>query len=144
MSLKFSEKNINYVSQLIIDSGSIKQWHEFKREQNLHESYYFQWLQLIHSISERWQFIIKENYDNATNLIIHNNYLIKYSRVIALDKLTSTEMYSILTLKVQNKSFSNIYFENLLLVVVLTRQQSICYHAILLLIPICNLFNTKS
>ena len=39
--LKFSEKNINYVSQLFSDNGSIKQWHELKREHNLHERFYF-------------------------------------------------------------------------------------------------------
>ena len=34
-------------------------------------------------------------------------------RIRTLDKLTSTEIYSILTLKVKNKPSSNIYFENL-------------------------------
>ena len=108
--LKFSEKNINYVSQLFSDNGSIKQWHEFKREHNLHESFYFQWLQLIDSIPQRWKIIIKENYENATNLIVHE---LQGSRVTILDKLTSTEIYSILILKVQNKPSSNIYFKNL-------------------------------
>ena len=57
--LKFCEKNINYVSQLFIDNGFIKQWHEFKKDYKLHESFYFQWLQLIDSILERWKFIIQ-------------------------------------------------------------------------------------
>ena len=69
---------------------------EFKREHNLHESFYFQWLQLIDSIPQRWKIIIKENYENAINLIIHDHHLVKGSRVITLDKLTSTEIYSIL------------------------------------------------
>ena len=85
----------------------------FKREYNLHESSYFQWLQLIGSIPERWKFIIKENYENATNFIIHDNHLIRGLREISLDKLTSTEIYSILISKIQNKPPSNIYFENL-------------------------------
>ena len=50
---------------------------EFKREHNLHESFYFQWLQLIDSIPQRWKIIIKENYENATNLIIHDHHLVK-------------------------------------------------------------------
>ena len=49
--LKFSEKN--YISQLFSDNGCIKQWHEFNREQNLDESFYFQGLQLIDSIPQR-------------------------------------------------------------------------------------------
>ena len=92
---------------------SIKEWHEFKREHKLHESFYFQWLQLINSIPERWKFIIRENYENATNLIIHDHHLVKGSRVIALDKLISTEMYSVLISKARNKPSSNVYFENL-------------------------------
>ena len=68
---------------------------------------------MIDSIPERWKFIIKENYENATNLIIHDHRLIKGSRVITLNILTSTEIYSIFVSKVQNKPSSNIYFENL-------------------------------
>ena len=84
--LNFSEKFISYVSQLFSDNGSIKQWHEFMREYNLHESFYFQWLQLIDSIPQRRKIIIKENYENAINLIIHDHHLDKGPRVITLDK----------------------------------------------------------
>ena len=42
---RFSEKNVHYVSQKFIDNGSIKKWHEFKRENDLHENSYFQWVQ---------------------------------------------------------------------------------------------------
>ena len=44
---RFSEKNVLYVSHLFNDNGSIKKWHEFNGEYNLHENSYFQWLQLI-------------------------------------------------------------------------------------------------
>ena len=54
--LKFSGKNINYVLQIFSEIGSIKKWHEFKREYNLHESSYFKWLQIIDSVPERWTF----------------------------------------------------------------------------------------
>ena len=111
--LKPSKKTINYVSQLFCDNGSIKQWNEFKREHNLHESFYFQWLQLIDLIPQRWKIIIKGKYEDATNLVIHDHYLVKGSRVITLDKLTSTEIHSILISKAQNKLSSNIYSENL-------------------------------
>ena len=111
--LKFSEENINYVSQLFSDNGSIKQWHEFKREHNLHESFYFQWLQSIDSIPQRWNIIIKETTEMLSILSFHDHHLVKGSRVITLDKLTSTGTYSISILRAQNKLFFNIYFENL-------------------------------
>ena len=39
--------------------------------------------------------------------------MLQGSRVITLDKLTSTEIYSILISRAQHKPLSNIYFENL-------------------------------
>ena len=51
--------------------------------------------------------------ENATNPIIHGHHLIRGSRIITLEKLRSTERYSILILKVQNKFLSNIYCKNL-------------------------------
>ena len=83
----------------------------FKTEHELHENSYFQWLQLISAIPEGWKFIIKETHESTTNLIIRDNHLIKGSRILTLDKLSSTEIHAILILKVQNKP--NFYFENL-------------------------------
>ena len=64
-------------------------------------------MQLKDSIPEKWKFIIKKNNEVAATLITQD------SRVITLDKLTSTEIHSILTLKIQNKPSCNICFENL-------------------------------
>ena len=48
---RFSQKNINYVSLLFKNNGSIKQWHEFKGEYDLHQNSYFQLVQLTESIT---------------------------------------------------------------------------------------------
>ena len=94
-----------------------------------HENSYFQWLQLISAIPERWKFIIKETHESTTNLIIHDCHVIKGSRILTLNKLSSTEIYSILISKFQNKPSSNFYFENLFMTMISTGQQFICYHA---------------
>ena len=39
--------------------------------------------------------------------------MIKGSRILTLDKISSTEIYAILISIVQNKPYSNFYFENL-------------------------------
>ena len=49
------------------------------------------------------EYIFKENFENATNVIIHDHHLVKRSRLITLDKVTSTERDSILILKALNK-----------------------------------------
>ena len=72
--LTFSKKSSNYYSQSFNDYGSSKKWHELEKEYNLRESSYFKWLQLVGSIPERWKFIIKENYENATNLIVQDHH----------------------------------------------------------------------
>ena len=92
---RFSEKNINRVSQFFKNNGSIKKWHEFKREYDLHQNSYFQLVQLIDFIPEKWKSTIKKT----------------MKLVITLDKLTSAEIYSILILKVQKKPSSNIFLE---------------------------------
>ena len=104
--LKFSGKNTNYVSQDFSYNEYIKQWYNFRRECNLHESSYFQWLQSLYYISKRWKFIIKEN---ATNLSIHEHNFFKGSRDVTLDKLASTEKKFVLISKDENKPSSNFH-----------------------------------
>ena len=59
--LQFSEKNINYVSQLVSNSnGSIKKLHEFQREYNVHENFYFQWIQFIDSSQKHGNLLSKK------------------------------------------------------------------------------------
>ena len=69
---------------------------------------------------------------------------IKGSRAITLDKLTSTKIYSILISKVQNNLALIFTSKTCLMAIILTGQQSTCYHALLRIIPICDLFSTKS
>ena len=73
---------------------------------------------IVSAFSEGQKFIIKSSHElkvpiNTTKLIIHDYHVIKSSRVLTLDKLTSTKIYSALISDVQNKPPSNIYFKNL-------------------------------
>ena len=111
--VRFFDKNINYVSQLFRPDGLIKTWYELKTEHKLHKNSYFQWLQPISAIPEGRKFMVKENHESKTNLIIHDHHVIKDSTVLTLDKLTSTGIYAISISKVQNKRSANFYFKNL-------------------------------
>ena len=56
----------------------------------------------------------------------------------------STKIYCILIAKVQN-NFSLIFISKIcLMTIILTGQQSTCYHVLLHIIPICDLFTAKS
>ena len=51
--LSFPKTNKKNWIMDLLDNGSIKQWHEFKREYKPLERFHFQWLQLIDCIPER-------------------------------------------------------------------------------------------
>ena len=68
---------------------------------------------MISAIPGGWKFRIKETHESTINLIIHDHNVIKGSKILTLDKLSSTEIYALLISKVQNKPSSNFYFENL-------------------------------
>ena len=71
---RFSKKNNNYVSQLFNNSGSIKKWHKFNREYDLHQNSYFQWVQLI-DCSRKMEIYHKTNNEVVANLITHDHHL---------------------------------------------------------------------
>ena len=74
---------------------------------------FFQWAQLKHAIPPRWKKIIFDYNDINENDLCQNHHVIKGARILPLDKLSSKEIYSILTLNIVNKPTSNIYFEKL-------------------------------
>ena len=107
---KFSQNNLNFVSQLFDTNGSIKTWYHLKQEYHSKNNSYFQWLQLINSIPEKWKLTIKQSSSDAKNLIIYGHHLIKGSRILILEKLTSKELYQILISSRTNKVTSVTYF----------------------------------
>ena len=82
-----------------------------KQEYHLNNISYFQWLQLINLNPEKCKLTIKQNSSDAKNLIIHGHHLIKGSRILILEKLTSKELYQILISSRTNKITSVTYFE---------------------------------
>ena len=55
----FSNNNRNYVTQLFDDTGNTKQRIKLKQEFNLNNNLYFKWMQLLHSIPQKWKNTIK-------------------------------------------------------------------------------------
>ena len=108
---KFSQNNLNFVSQLFNINGLIKTWYLLKQEFHLKNKSYFQWLHLINSIPEKRKLTIKQSSSDAKNLIIHDHHLIKDSRILILEKLTSKELYQILISSRTNKVASFAFFE---------------------------------
>ena len=86
-----------------------------KNEYHLDNKFYFQWVQLIHTIPLIWKQKIYNSEKNVEkNNVIQNHHLIKNTRVIALDKLTAREIYSVLLLSSGNTPTSQKYFGKVL------------------------------
>ena len=66
---------------------------------------------MINSVPEKWKLAIKQSSSDPKNLIIHGHHLIKGSRFLILDKLTSKELYQILISSPTNKVTSVTFFE---------------------------------
>ena len=106
----FSNNNLNYVTQLFDDTGNTKEWMKLKHEFNLNNNPYFKWIQLIHSIPQKWKNTINNN-RISENLLFLNHHLIKCNILLSLEKLNSKELCWIQLTRDFCKPASQIYFE---------------------------------
>ena len=109
----FSTKNINFITQLFNTDGSVKNWNIFKTEQALQNKEQFCWLQLINTIPEMWKKCIKQTSENNSLLVVKDHHLLRGSRIIILEKLSSKKLYSLLISAIEHQSTSQKYFDNL-------------------------------
>ena len=73
----FSEKGINFISDLFDLNGHLKSWNDIRLEYNLDEKYKFKWIQLIHAISKSWKESLAYDNGNSNNLFIQDHHLLK-------------------------------------------------------------------
>ena len=92
---EFSNKNINYVSNLFSNFGEIKSWEKVMDEFNLDKKFYFKWYQIIHTIPLSWKLTLLNDNGNCQNLEYLSHHLIKNNQILALEKLIPKELYSL-------------------------------------------------
>ena len=74
---------------------------------------FFQWAQLKHAVPPRWKKTIFDYSDINEKDLWQNHQVIKGTRILPFDKLSSEEINLILISNIVNKPTSNIYFEKL-------------------------------
>ena len=92
----FSVKNINVITQLFHSDGSVKNLNILKTEYPLQNKDHFCWLQLINAIPDMWKKCIKQTSENTSLLVVKDHHLLRGSRIIIVEKLSSKELYSLL------------------------------------------------
>ena len=83
----FTDKNVNFINNLLDCLGSFKSWNVLKTEFKLADSLYFSWKQLINAIPLNLKTIIQHNSSSA-NLLVLIHHLMKKNNLISLDKCT--------------------------------------------------------
>ena len=109
----FSKKNINFVEHLCKPSGVFKSWSEIITDYNLDEKMFYKWFQLLLEIPNQWKKIIKTTNDSCTNSVYLDHHLVKHNRIVALEKLHSKGIYSIIISQNMSTPISQQYFETL-------------------------------
>ena len=84
---RFSEHNVNFVMDLLDNSGKFKSWHVFKAKYKLNHKFYFQWLQLTDAKPKAWKNIVQNDINNNGSLTIKDHRIIQKTRIISLNKL---------------------------------------------------------
>ena len=108
---RFSNNNLNYVTQLFDDTENSKEWIKLKRKFNLNNNLHFKWIQLIHLIPQKWKNTIIKTLEYLKSFFFLNHHLIKCNILLSLEKLNSKELYLIQLTSDFCKSTSQIYFD---------------------------------
>ena len=78
-----------FVADLFDEKGSTKNWECFKRTNNLNQTQFFKWVQLINIIPENWKKIIKQDKGVSRMFFDFTPHLITKAKIFPLDKLSS-------------------------------------------------------
>ena len=82
-------------------------------EFNLQNKDQFCWLQLVNSIPDMCKKCIKKPSENTSLLVVKDHHLLRGSRIIILEKLSSKELYTLLIFVINYQPTSQKYFDNL-------------------------------
>ena len=82
-------------------------------EFNLQNKDQFCWLQLVNSIPDMCKKCIKKPSENTSLLVVKDHHLLRSSRIIILEKLSSKELYTLLIFVINYQPTSQKYFDNL-------------------------------
>ena len=82
-------------------------------EFNLQNKDQFCWLQLVNSIPDMCKKCIKKPSENTSLLVVKDHHLLRGSRIIMLEKLSSKELYTLLIFVINYQPTSQKYFDNL-------------------------------
>ena len=107
----YSDKNLNFIGQLLNENGNIKPWEDIEIEFHLKDTQKIYWSQIIDALPKSWKDAILKDKGNAKSLVIFDHHILTKSQICSLSKLTSNELYLILVDANNVKPTAQDYFE---------------------------------
>ena len=110
-NIKFSKKQF-FVNDLIKENRKFETWEQITHESNFDKNFYFEWIQLVHTIPNHWKKKLTENTTNNQNLSYLNHHLIKSNQIHSVENLTAKQLYLISLQHETATPTSQKYFES--------------------------------
>ena len=85
--------DLSFVGQLFDTDGKLKSWECTKHQFSLKNNMQFQYLQIIHALSQHWKESINNFAGNLNELYIQDHHLIKCNTIYSLEKPKTKELY---------------------------------------------------
>ena len=113
VSPKFFRMNQQlFFRNLFNSDGNFISWNCFKNRYSLSNNMFFKWLQLKSSLPRHWVNAIKIDLSNSDILCNFEPHVNFHARIISLDKLKSSVIYSRLVSKINKPPTSQEYYNN--------------------------------
>ena len=109
----FLKENINFVEHFVANCPEFLKAGVKKIRIQSRGKMLYKWFQLCHAIPNQWKRIIKTINDFCTNIIYLSHDLVKNNRIVALEKLHSKEIYSLIISQNMSTPTSQQYFKTL-------------------------------
>ena len=104
---------MNCVSNLFVENEELKSWQKMLNDCDLTQKFYFKWFQLIHAIPKSRKLTALNDKVNCKNIYL-DHHLIENNQILAIEKLTPKELYSLsIFLKNEIPKSQKIFFQHL-------------------------------
>ena len=96
LSKIFDKAGIKFVKDVFAENGRLLKWNEFHQKYNLSSTHFFKWRQIVESIPKHWKHLIIQDQGKSRNNGILHQHLLDLTRQLCMDRMTSSQIYTIL------------------------------------------------
>lgn len=112
ISWKFA--GVNFVNDMLGNTGDFLDWQNFKSKYNLENSDFFRWRQLIGAVPRDWKFILERDKNERTLTFEPEQHILFITRMLILNRLTCKELYNKMVLSLKENPTTETRIQEIL------------------------------